>query len=147
MNSRLSEIYNKRAAELTMIPGYWYGIPVNKYEGGESVIVEPNKGLMIEKVPTNMNLVPTTNDLVKMRDTVVTRYTTKPLATTTTFTGVLGADKLNTQVTQVKKSALPVDNFNIIDTEKYPEPPVVWQTSIGAPSRLFNRPDGNRYRR
>jgi len=147
MNSRLSEIYNRRAAELTMIPGYWYGIPVNKYEGGESVIVEPNKGLVLEKVPTNMNLVPTTNDLVKMRDTVVTRYTTKPLATTTTFTGVLGADKLNTQITQVKKSALPVDNFNIIDTEKYPEPPVVWQTSIGAPTRLFNRPDGNRYRR
>ena len=147
MNSRLSEIYNKRAAELSMIPGYWYGIPVNKYEGGESVIVEPNKGLVLEKVPTNMDLVPTTNDLVKMRDTVVTRYTTKPLATTTTFTGVLGADKLNTQVTQVKKSALPVENFNIIDTEKYPEPPVVWQTSIGAPSRLFNRPDGNRYTR
>ena len=147
MNSRLSEIYNKRAAELSMIPGYWYGIPVNKYEGGESVIVEPNKGLVLEKVPTNMNLVPTTNDLVKMRDTVVTRYTTKPLATTTTFTGVLGADKLNTQVTQVKKSALPVENFNIIGSEKYPEPPVVWQTSIGAPSRLFNRPDGNRYRR
>jgi ABC-type uncharacterized transport system permease subunit len=147
MNSRLSEIYNRRAAELSMIPGYWYGIPVNKYEGGESVIVEPNKGLVLEKVPTNMNLVPTTNDLVKMRDTVVTRYTTKPLATTTTFTGVLGADKLNTQVTQVKKSALPVDNFNIIDTEKYPEPPVLWMTTIGAPSRLFNRPDGNRYRR
>lgn len=147
MDSRLSEIYNKRAAELTMIPGYWYGIPVNKYEGGESVIVEPNKGLMIEKVPTNMNLVPTTNDLVKMRDTVVTRYTTKPLATTTTFSGVLGADKLNTQITQVKKSALPVENFNIIGSEKYPEPPVVWQTSIGASSRLFNRPDGNRYTR
>jgi hypothetical protein len=147
MNSRLSEIYNKRAAELSMIPGYWYGIPVNKYEGGESVIVEPNKGLVLEKVPTNMNLVPSTKDLVEMRNTVVTRYTTKPLATTTTFSGVLGADKLNTQVTQVKKSALPVENFNIIGSEKYPEPPVVWQTSIGAPSRLFNRPDGNRYTR
>ncbi len=147
MNSRLSEIYNRRAAELTMIPGYWYGIPVNKYEGGESMIVEPNKGLVIEKVPTNMNLVPSTKDLVEMRNTVVTRYTTKPLATTTTFSGVLGADKLNTQVTQVKKSALPVENFNIIGSEKYPEPPVVWQTSIGAPSRLFNRPDGNRYTR
>lgn len=147
MNSRLSEIYNKRAAELTMIPGYWYGIPVNKYEGGESVIVEPNKGLFVEKVPTNMNLVPSTKDLVEMRNTVVTRYTTKPLATTTTFSGVLGADKLNTQITQVKKSALPVENFNIIGSEKYPEPPVVWQTSIGAPSRLFNRPDGNRYTR
>ena len=147
MNSRLSEIYNKRAAELSMIPGYWYGIPVNKYEGGESVIVEPNKGLVLEKVPTNMNLVPSTKDLVEMRNTVVARYTTKPLATTTTFSGVLGADKLNTQVTQVKKSALPVENFNIIGSEKYPEPPVVWQTSIGAPSRLFNRPDGNRYTR
>lgn len=147
MNSRLSEIYNKRAAELSMIPGYWHGIPVNKYEGGESVIVTPADAPAVKKIPTTMNLVPSTKELVDMRNTVVTRYTTKPLATTTTFSGVLGADKLNTQITQVKKSALPVDNFNIIDTEKYPEPPVLWQTSIGQPSRLINRPDGNRYNR
>jgi hypothetical protein len=147
MNSRLSEIYNRRAAELSMIPGYWYGIPMNKFEGGEPAIVAPIRGPPVKKVKTNMDLVPSTGELVAMRNTVVARYTKKPLATTTTFTGVLGADKLNTQITQVKKSALPVENFNIIDTEKYPEPPVLWQTSIGAPSRLFNRPDGTRYTR
>lgn len=147
MNSRLSEIFNRRAAELTMIPGYWYGIPINKFEGGESVIAAPVKGPAVKKVKTNMNLVPSTNELVAMRNAVVTRYTTKPLATTATFSGVLGADKLNSQITQVKKSALPVENFDIIGSEKYPEPPVLWMTSIGAPSRLFNRPDGNRYDR
>lgn len=147
MNSRLSAVYNQRAADVTMIPGGWYGIPINKFEGGEAVIVEPIHGPMIRKTKTNMNFVPSTNELVAMRNTVITRYTTKPLETTTTFNGVLGADKLNTQYTRVKKSALPDDNFDIIGTEKYPEPPVYWKTSIGAPSRLFDRPDGDKYRR
>ena len=147
MDSRLSEIYNKRAAELTMIPGDWYGIPINKYEGGEPVIVAPIQGPAVKKLRTNMNLVPSTNELATMRNTVITRYTTKPLETATTFLGVLGADDLNSKFTKVKKSALPDDNFDIIGSEKYPEPPVLWQTSIGAPSRLFNRPDGNRYTR
>ena len=147
MNSRLSEIYNKRAAELTMLPGDWYGIPINKYEGGESVIVAPVGGPAIKHVRTNMNLVPSTNELVAMRNKVITKYTTQPLETATTFLGVLGADDLDSKFTKVKKSALPDVNFDIIGSEKYPEPPVLWQTSIGAPSRLFNRPDGNRYTR
>ena len=147
MQSRLSEVYNQRAAEISMIPGYWYGIPMNKYEGGEAVIVDPTHGPMIRKTSTNMNIVPSTNELAAMRNTVITRYTTKPLETATTFNGVLGADDLNSKFTKVKKSALPDDNFDIIGSEKYPEPPVMWQTSIGAPSRLFNRPDGNRYNR
>ena len=147
MNSRLSEIYNKRAAELTMIPGGWYGIPINKYEGGEPAIVAPIQGPAVKKVRTNMNLVPSTNELAAMRKNVITRSEKKPLETSTTYTGVLGAEKLNTQFTKVKKSARPDDNFDVIGSEKYPDPPVLWQTSIGAPSRLFNRPDGNRYNR
>ena len=147
MDSRLSEVYNKRAAELSMIPGDWYGIPMNKYEGGEPVIVAPIRGPAVKKITTNMNLVPTTSELAAMRDTVITRYTTKPLETATTFTGVLGAEKLNSKFTKAKKSALPDVNFDIIGSEKYPDPPVLWQTSIGQPSRLFNRPDGNRYTR
>lgn len=145
MNSRLSEVYNRRAAEISMIPGDWYGIPINKYEGGESVIVAPIRGPQVKKIRTNMNLVPSTSELATMRNTVITRYATKPLETATTFTGVLGASDLNSKFTKVKKSALPDDNFDIIGSEKYPEPPVFWQTTIGQPSRLFNRPDGNRY--
>ena len=145
MNSRLSEVYNKRAAELTMIPGNWYGIPINRFEGGETSIVAPTGGPMVKKIRTDMSFVPTTSDLVNMRDTVVHRYATKPLETATTFTGVLGAGGLNSKFTRVKKSALPDVNFDIIGSERYPEPPVVWQTSIGQPSRLFNRPDGNKY--
>lgn len=147
MNSRLSEIYNKRASEITMIPGGWYGIPINKFEGGEPVIVAPIRGPPVKRLQTDMSLVPSTNQLATMRNTVITRYEKKPLETSTTYTGVLGAEKLNTQFTRVKKSALPDDNFDIIGSEKYPEPPVLWQTSIGAPARLFDRPDGNRYRR
>jgi hypothetical protein len=130
-----------------MIPGDWYGIPINKYEGGESVIVAPIHGPAVKKIRTNMNLVPSTNELAVMRNTVVTRYATKPLETATTFSGVLGAEDLNSKFTKVKKSALPDKNFDIIGSEKYPEKPVLWLTSIGAPSRLFNRPDGNRYNR
>jgi hypothetical protein len=147
MNSRLSEIYNKRAAEISMIPGDWYGIPINKYEGGEPVIIAPIRGPPVKRIKTTMSIVPSTNQLAVMRNTVITRYSTKPLETTTTYTGVLGADKLNTEFTRVKKSALPDDKFDIIGSERYPEPPVLWLTSIGAPSRLFNRPDGNRYTR
>jgi len=147
MNSRLSEIYNKRAAEISMIPGDWYGIPINKYEGGESAIVAPIQGPAVKKIRTNMNLVPSTNELVAMRNSVITRYTTTPLETAKTFNGVLGADDLNSKFTKVKKSALPDINFDVIGSEKYPDPPVLWQTSIGQPSRLFNRPDGNRYTR
>lgn len=145
MNSRLSEVYNKRAAEISMIPGDWYGIPMNRYEGGESSIVAPMRGPSVKKIRTNMGLVPSSSEIATMRETVINRYSTKPLERATTFAGVLGADNLNAEFTKVKKSALPDTNFDIIGSEKYPDPPVLWQTSIGAPSRLFNRPDGNRY--
>lgn len=147
MNSRLSEVYNQRAAKQTMIPGDWYGIPVNKYEGGESVIVAPVRTTPVKTILTNMNFVPTTNKLASLSERVIDRYTTEPLEITKTFNGVLGADDLNSKFTKVKKSALPDVNFDIIASERYPEPPVLWETSIGKPSRLFDRPDGNRYTR
>jgi len=147
MDSRLSEVYNKRAAELSMIPGNWYGIPMNKYEGGEPAIAASICGPAVKKITTNMNLVPTNSELADMRNTVITQYTTKPYEMATTFTGTLGAEKLNSKFTKAKKSDLPDENFDIIGSEKYPEPPVLWQTSIGAPSRLFGRTDGKRYTR
>lgn len=147
MDSRLSGVYNKRAAELSMIPGDWYGIPMNKYEGGEPVIIAPIRGPMVKKVKTNMNLVPSNDELVAMRNAVITRYEKSPLETSTTFTGVLGASDLNSDFTRVKKSALPDVNFDIFRSERYPKPPVLWQTSIGANARLFDRPDGNRCKR
>jgi len=148
MNSRLSEIYNKRAAELSMIPGDWYGVPINKYEGGEPVVVM-SQGPQIQKVKTNMNLVPTTSELVSMREKVINTYKTKPVEVSKTFTDVLGPEnsKLNTSFTKAKKTILPSENFDILGSTKYPEPPVLWQTSIGEPARLFGRNDGRRYSR
>lgn len=148
MNSRLAEIYNKRAAELSMIPGEFYGVPMNKYEGGEPAVVL-SQGPQIPKVKTNMNLVPTTSELVEMREKVINTYKTKPIEVSKTFTNVLGPDnaQLNTNFTKAKKTILPSQNFDIIGSTKYPEPPVFWQTSIGEPSRLFGRNDGRRYTR
>ena len=146
MNSRLSEVYNKRAAEVTMLPGGWYGVPLNKYEGGESVIVAPVRSKPVQKIKTDMGYVPTDRDIASMYRYVVNRHYTKPLETASTFSGVLGADKLNSQYTRIKNSYLPDINFDIIGSEKYPEPPVFWKTTIGQNSRLFDRPDGNVYK-
>lgn len=147
MDSRLSEVYNKRAALLRMIPGGYSGIFVNTNEGGETNVSVTAKG-MIKKLPdTRMNLVPSGRDLELVREKVVNRYENNPLEISTTFTGVLGASDLNAQFTRIHKSAIPVKNFDIIGSERYPEPPVIWQTSIGAPSRLFGRSDAIKYSR
>lgn len=147
MDSRLSEAYNKRAALLTMIPGGYSGLIVNTNEGGEPNISVTAKG-MIKKLPdTRMDLVPTGRELEMIREKVVKRYENKPLEISTTFSGVLNADKLNAQFTKIHKSAIPVENFNLIGTEKYFEPPVLWQTTIGDPARLFGRSDAIRYTR
>ena len=148
MNSRLSEIYNKRAAELSMIPGEWHGIPINKYEGGEPSVVL-SQGLRVQKLKTNMGIVPTTSELVEMREKVIDTYKTKPIEVSKTFTDVISPknSKLNTSFTKAKKTILPSENFDILGSTKYPEPPVFWQTSIGEPARLFGRQDGRRYTR
>jgi len=130
-----------------MIPGGFAGIAMNTNEGGEPSISTPVKGMIKKNPNTNMQLVPTTNELAIIREKVVKRYEKNPLASTSTFTGVLKAKTLNAKITNVKKSALPVENFDIIGSEKYFEPPVLWQTSIGLPARLFGRSDAIRYNR
>jgi hypothetical protein len=39
-----------------------------------------------------------------------------------------------------------VDNFDIIGSEKYPEKPILWETSIGVNSRQAGRSDGIKYK-
>lgn len=148
MDSRLSEVYNKRAALLRMIPGGYSGVIVNTNEGGEPNVTVTAKGT-IKKLPdTRMNLVlPTGRELGLIREKVVDRYKNNPLEVSTTFTGVLGASDLNTQFTKIHKSAIPVENFDVIGSERYPEHPVLWQTSIGATARLFGRSDAIKYSR
>lgn len=147
MDSRLSEVYNQRAAILRMIPGGYSGIVVNTNEGGEPNVTVTSRGA-IKKLPdTIMNLVPTGRELELTRRKVVDRYENTPLATSTTFTGVLGASDLNTQFTRIHKSAIPVENFDIIGSELYPAPPVLWQTSIGSLARSFGRSDAIKYSR
>jgi len=146
MDSRLSAAYAIRAARITMIPGGVGGIPINVAEGGEprweTYPLEKPKPLR-----TDMSYVPTNMEIARRREAVIDKYSKKPLETATTYTGVLNASKLNAQYTRVHKSALPDKEFPIIESEKYPEPPILWQTSIGVPSRLFDRSDGVKYTR
>jgi hypothetical protein len=144
MDSRLSAAYAIRAARIAMIPGGAGGLVINVAEGGEPrweqyPLVKP------KPLPNNLSYVPSLAEIAQRREAVINKYTTKPLETGTTYTGVLNASKLNEEYTRVKKSALPDREFPIIESEKYPEPPILWQTSIGAPSRLFNRSDGVKY--
>jgi len=146
MDSRLSAAYAIRAARISMIPGGIGGLVINVAEGGEPAWQQ----YPLEKpkpMPNNLSYVPTNMEIAMRREAVIDKYTKKPLETATTFTGVLKAGNLNEQYTRVKKSALPDREFPIIETEIYPEAPILWQTSIGAPSRLFDRSDGVRYTR
>ncbi|AGE58476.1 hypothetical protein PBCVNY2B_716R [Paramecium bursaria Chlorella virus NY2B] len=144
MDTRLSAAYAIRAARIAMIPGGVGGLPINVAEGGEprweQYPLEPQK-----PQPNDLCYTPTLAEIAQKREAVVAKYTRQPLETGTTFTNVLDASKLNTQYTRVHKSALPDREFPIIETEKYPEPPILWETSIGAPSRLFDRSDGVKY--
>lgn len=144
MDSRLSTAYAIRAARISQIPGGAGGLVINLNEGGEPrwvqyPLVKPNPP------PNDLSYVPSLMDIERKREAIINKYTTKPLETATTYTNVLDAERLNGQYTRVHKSALPDRNFPIIDTEKYPEPPILWETSIGAPSRLFHRSDGVKY--
>jgi len=146
MDTRLSAAYAIRAARIAQIPGGIGGIPINVAEGGEPQW-ETYPPMKCDPIPTDMCYVPTSQDIAFRREAVIDKYTKKPLATSDIFTGVLDASNMNEQYTRVKKSALPDKEFPIIETEKYPEPPIVWQTSIGKSARLYRRSDGVRYTR
>lgn len=144
MDSRLSSEYNIRAAKLRMIPGGAYGLAVNVNEGGESdfTIIKREP---VKSICTNMDYVPTTEELVRMREFDVHMYENNPYETGSTFTDVLGANALNQQYTKIKKSDLSGRAFPIIETEKYPEKPAEWQMLSGLNTRFFGRTDAVRY--
>ncbi|AGE57419.1 hypothetical protein PBCVNEJV4_606R [Paramecium bursaria Chlorella virus NE-JV-4] len=144
MDSRLSAAYAIRAARITQIPGGVGGLVVNVAEGGEPRW-EQYPLAKQKPLPNDLCYTPTLAEIAQRREAVIAKYTRQPLETGTTYTGVLNASKLNEQYTRVKKSALPDKEFPIIETEKYPEPPILWETTIGAPSRLFDRSDGVKY--
>ena len=146
MDSRLSAAYAIRAARIAMIPGGVGGIPINVGEGGEPKW-ETYPFEKLKPMPNDMSYVPTNMEIARRREAVIDKYSKKPLETATTYTDVLNASKLNMEFTRVHKSALPDKEFPIIESEKYPEPPILWQTSIGVPSRLFDRSDGVKYTR
>ena len=139
MDSRLSEVYNKRAALLAMIPGGFGGIPMNVGEGGELNVTVPPIGRIQKPPSTHMNLVPGGRRLWAAREAAVDWYEKNPVGRAGTFSGVLGARKLNAEFTSVKKSDLPVQNFDIIASEKYPEKPVLQEMTIGIDARWIDR--------
>lgn len=146
MDSRLSAPYNERAASIRMIPGGYAGIPMNMYEGGEPVVEMIPKGA-VQKVSSGTACTPSLADIARLREAAIKKYEKDPYAKGTTYTDVLKSSKLNIQYTKAKRSDLPDDNFDIIGSEYYFEAPVLWQTSIGEPSRLFGRTGGVKYKR
>ncbi|ABT16613.1 hypothetical protein ATCVMO0605SPH_549R [Acanthocystis turfacea Chlorella virus MO0605SPH] len=145
MDTRLSAPYNIRAAKLRMIPGGPGGIPMNRFEGGEpSVEILPR-----EEIAPNMNVcgAPRLESIGRLREYDVTKYEHVPFAESQTFTNTLAGPKLNQEYTRVPGAFYDVRNFDIIGSEKYPYPPIVWQTTIGENARQFGRSDGIKYRR
>ena len=146
MDTRLSEPYNVRAAQIRMIPGGAGGIPMNTYEGGEpSWTVLPNQR-MIPGADTSMCGVPALAEIGRLRTEYVNKYDTTPYAVDQTYTHTLGAQKMNQQYTRVPGSFYNVDNFDIIGSEVYPSPPILWETYIGVNSRQAGRSDGIQYK-
>ncbi|AGE55701.1 hypothetical protein ATCVMN08101_616R [Acanthocystis turfacea Chlorella virus MN0810.1] len=145
MDTRLSAPYNIRAAKIRMIPGGPGGIPMNMYEGGEPAV----EVLPREKVLFNPNTcgAPRLESIGRLREYDVNKYEHKPYAVDQTYTGTLAGAKMNQEYTRVPGAFYDVWNFDIIGSEKYPDKPIVWQTSIGANSRQFGRSDGIKYRR
>jgi hypothetical protein len=128
-----------------MIPGGAGGIPINKYEGGEpSVEIFPR-----EKLPKIGEVcgAPRLSIIGELREADVRKYEHEPYAVSQTYTGTLAGKKLNQEYTRVPGAFYDVRNFDIIGSEKYPDPPIVWQTWIGANARQFGRSDGIRYKR
>ena len=145
MDTRLSAPYNIRAAKLRMIPGGPGGIPMNKFEGGEpSVEILPREPALFNP---NTCGAPRLESIGRLREYDVHKYEHKPYAVSQTFTGTLAGKTLNQEYTRVPGSFYDVRNFDIIGSEKYPYPPIVWQTWIGSNSRQFGRSDGIKYRR
>lgn len=147
MDSRLSAPYNIRAAAIRMIPGGAAGLPVNKFEGGEPAVeILPGKK-MIPDPDTCICGVPRLIDIAQLREYDVQKYSRVAYAKDNTYTHVLGASNMNQKYTRVPGSYYDTRNFDKFTSELYPEPPIVWQTWIGANSRQMGRSDGIKYKR
>jgi ribosomal protein L34E len=145
MDTRLSAPYNIRAAKLAMIPGGYRGIPINRFEGGEpSVEIFPREKVVTDKCVCGA---PPLSAIGELREYDVRKYEHKPYAVSQTYTGTLAGKKMNEEYTRVPGAFYDVRNFDIIGSEKYPDPPIVWQTTIGIDSRQLGRTDGKRYTR
>jgi hypothetical protein len=147
MDSRLSAPYNIRAAKLAMLPGGAGGIPLNVREGGEPALKTLPAEKMIPAPDTNFCGVPTLANIGALRERDVKKYSRVAFAKDQTYTNVLGADSMNQQFTKVPGSYYDVHNFDIIGSEKYPDPPILWHMYVGANSRQFGRSDGVKYKR
>lgn len=130
-----------------MDPVYMYNDRVAKGRVSQSV----NEGSGVKSDPTGAAR-PHANsagvsrdpvdDIARLREAELKKY--RGHLDTTSFEAL---NKLNVKYTKAVKSQLPEENFDIIGSESHRETPVVWQTSIGEPSRLFGRTSGVRYSR
>lgn len=146
MDSRVSAPYNIRAAQIRMIPGGPGGIPINSYEGGEPSV----KILPIEMIPNKQEVIcgaPRLSDIGATREYLVEKYTRTAYAKDNVFTGVLDTKNMNAQYTKVPGSYYETRNFDIIGSEKYPEPPILYNFYNGTPTRTLGRSNGIRYKR
>ena len=129
-----------------MDPVYMYNDRVAKGRVSQSV----NEGSGVKSAPTGaarphadsvgVSRDPA-DDIAKLREAELKKY--RKHLDTTSFEAL---NKLNIKYTKAVKSQLPEENIDIIGSESH-QPPIVWQTTIGANSRLFGRTSGVRYSR
>lgn len=132
MDSRYSVHENARAAALRYIPGGRSVIvPDNDFGDGGWVAANLKPGKLAPPPRPGIPL-----EAISQASILATR-SVGPNSIVPTFDGVQGATKLNQWVMSKRKTFLPPEQFSVF--QPYPDPPVVWKTMIGAPTRFDDR--------
>jgi len=134
MDSRYSVRENARAATLSYVPsGAPLIVPDNDFGDGGWVAanIKPER-----PTPPARPGIPLD---VFVRESTLATKSLGPNSIVPLFDGVPGADPayMNQWVMSKRKTFLPPEQFNVY--QPYPDPPVVWKTWVGAPSRFDGR--------
>lgn len=135
MDSRYSAEENIRAAQITYLPGGTFAVPDNSFGTGKWAPVS----VPFRRYPGNDQAYAGRQVESILPLAVAATHSTDTYATLGLFDGVPDANPafMNQRVTSKRKSYLPPEQFSVF--QSYPDPPVVWKTSVGAPSRFDMR--------
>lgn len=139
MNSRLGTFENIRAAELTYVPGDAKPdliVPDDRFGDGRWVVYA---NPFFRRDAAGAFAASPSGKIYREYETVAHRI--EPVAKVPTFEGVRDVDPafMDQRVVSKRKSYLPEEEFDKFGSETYPDPPVLWQTTIGDPGRFFGR--------